>query len=78
MSRTIVSLPPKDMRWLKSTSKRQGHSIAETIREALAEYRVRMEGKEHGSAIEATSGIWKDRDIDALEYVEKLRSEWDK
>ncbi len=79
MNRTLISLPAQDMRWMKTMSKRRGQSMAEMVREAVAEYRAHAEQlPDRGSALQATAGIWKERGVDALAYVRKLRSEWDR
>ena len=78
MARTLITLPQAEMRWLKSVSKRRGQSVALTVREAVAEYHTRAEKTGKSSAIDASAGIWKHLGIDALDYVDKLRSEWER
>jgi len=78
MNRTLISLPVQDMRWIKSMSKRRGQSMAEVVREAVAEYRVHSERPDRVSSLRETAGIWKNLGVDASEYVRKLRAEWDR
>ena len=77
MARALVTLPQAELRWLKAASKRRGKSAASLVREAVSEYHARTEGKEWASRLQAVKGTWKGRGIDALEYVEKLRAEWE-
>ncbi|MCF7859951.1 MAG: CopG family transcriptional regulator [Candidatus Cloacimonetes bacterium] len=75
MIRTIISLPREIKVWLDDYSKKTNKPTAETIREALRQYRENVES-EKADALSVTAGIWKDKNIDGNEYVEKLRSEW--
>ena len=77
MARTLVTLPQAELRWLKNAGKRRGQSAASLVREAVAEYHAKIQGETWRSRLGAVKGLWKDRGIDALEYVEKLRSEWE-
>ena len=79
MPRTLISLPAKDMLWLKSVSKRRGQSMADMVREAVAEYRAQAEARpDRLSALKATAGWWQDRGIDSVRCAQKLRAEWDR
>ena len=75
MIRTIISLPREIKIWLDDYSKKKNKPTAETIREALKQYRERVEEDKIDSLSE-TAGIWKKRNIDGNDYVNKLRSEW--
>lgn len=75
MIRTIISLPREIKIWLDDYSKKKNKPTAETIREALKQYRERVEEDKIDSLSE-TAGIWKKRNIDGIDYVNKLRSEW--
>jgi predicted DNA-binding protein len=75
MIRTIISLPREIKVWLDDYSKKKNKPTAETIREALKEYKQKVESDETDS-LSATAGLWKEREIEGNEYVEKLRSEW--
>ncbi len=75
MIRTIISLPREIKVWLDDYSRRLNKPTAETIREALKEYKEKVESEKTDS-LSATAGIWKKRKIDGNQYVEKLRSEW--
>jgi predicted DNA-binding protein len=75
MIRTLISLPREIKVWLDDYSKKKNKPTAETIREALKQYKEKVESEKVDS-LEATAGIWKEKKIDANEYVDKLRSEW--
>lgn len=75
MIRTIISLPREIKIWLDDYSKKKNKPTAETIREALKQYRERVE-EDKIDSLSATAGIWKKRNIDGNDYVNKLRSEW--
>jgi hypothetical protein len=78
MSRTLITLTTAEMRWLKKASKQRRMSMASLVREALVEYRAQSEMPGTATPLEKTAGIWKGRAIDGLDYVEKLRDEWDR
>jgi predicted DNA-binding protein len=75
MIRTIISLPREIKVWLDDYSKKKNKPTAETIREALKEYKEKVESNKTDS-LSATAGLWTEREIEGNEYVEKLRSEW--
>ncbi|MDP2301925.1 MAG: hypothetical protein Q8N03_05830 [Ignavibacteria bacterium] len=75
MIRTIISLPREIKVWLDDYSKKINKPTAETIREALSQYRKKVES-EKTDALSATAGIWSEKKIDGNDYVEKLRSDW--
>ena len=76
--RLVVTLPPEEHAWLAKQSYERDESMAEVVREAVAEYRSQNEKQEKVKALlEATFGIRKSSE-DALETVRKLRAEWDR
>ncbi|MEE9431529.1 MAG: hypothetical protein V3V16_10835 [Melioribacteraceae bacterium] len=76
MTRTIISIPEDMKVWLDNYSKTNKKPTAETIREALKEYKVKIENESKIDLLSQTSGLWKEKNIDGLEYVKSLRSEW--
>ncbi len=76
MIRTIITLPRELKVWLDNYSKKHNRSTAETIREAISAYKAKQEDQAKDKVLSKTSGIWKNRKIDSLEYVRKLRDEW--
>jgi hypothetical protein len=69
--RTIVDIPEADLERLSGICKVEGISRAEAVRRAVRLYLERQAASEKD-----VFGIWKDRDIDALEYERSLREEW--
>jgi hypothetical protein len=78
MVRTIVSLPEADKAWLDAYSHRRRRSQADVIRHALRSFRRSLEGGGGRPSLRATAGLWKDRGVNSLEYVRRLRADWDR
>jgi hypothetical protein len=80
MTRTIVSLPEADKRWLMKVGKENHKSMTAVIREAVAFYRKSSESspknKSVNQALESTFGIGKGYFGDSVKYVRRLRDEW--
>ena len=77
MLRTIISLPSELKNWIDNYSHINKKTAAETIRQAILEYKNRIEKSGDNSILSETSGIWRGRERDALEYIDKMRSEWE-
>ncbi len=77
MKRTIITIPDEMKIWLDTYSKKLNRPTAETIREAIAEYKERVE-KERKNILSDTAGLWKNKRIDGIDYVERLRDEWER
>lgn len=68
--RTIVDLSDEQVRELADLCRPEGLSRTEAVRRAIAEYlRARRPDGE-------LFGLWRDREIDSLEYERSLRREW--
>ena len=78
MVRTLVSLPEADKAWLDAYSHRRRRSQADVIRSALRSFRQTVEGGGTRPSLRASAGLWKNRRVDALDYVRRLRTEWDR
>ena len=65
--RTLVDIPEDELEELNSLSRSRKVSRAELIRQAVAGFLA-----ENRSGIEDSFGIWKQRDVDGVEYQEKL------
>jgi|GEM_PF-336030 len=72
--RTIITISEKDKGWLESFSKARGISMAEAIRQGIAQLKEKEAKNIYRTLVEETSGMWKKGD--GLAYQEKLRSEW--
>lgn len=68
--RAIVDLPDEQVRDLAELCRREGLSRAEAVRRAIAEY---LQARRPDGEL---FGLWRDRDIDGLEYERSLRREW--
>ena len=78
--RTIIELTDEQVERLSQICRREGISRAEAVRRGvdLLLQRDQAKNDEFLSALDAAFGMWKDRDIDSVEYQRKLRAEWDR
>ena len=67
----IIDIPDADMERLRSICEKEGISLAEAVHRAITQYPAC-----HPAIDEDAFGLWKDRDIDALDYQRSLRGEW--
>lgn len=74
--RTIVDLPPDQLRALDAWRKAHGVSRAEAVRRAVA--RLLEADDQRGAIFAKTRGLWAQRDDDGLSYQERMRSEWER
>jgi Ribbon-helix-helix protein, copG family len=70
--RTQVTLSDAEYRLLKRESERTGASMSELVRRAVSATYGSTK-RRRGNGFEASFGIWKDRDFDGAEYVERIR-----
>lgn len=77
MSRMVITLSDDERQWLRAASRLRQQSIAELIREAIRQYRGRMEKSTYKQVIRETSGAWGKAAEDGQAYVDRLRSEWE-
>lgn len=73
MMRMTIELPDNQIQGLARLCERERISQAEAIRRAVAKY---LNERQSPAPLEASFGIWKDRDLDALDYEDKIRAEW--
>lgn len=71
--RTLLDIPEPELEVLNALSKSKGVSRAESVRRAIKTY---IESKTPIPKSEDGFGLWKDYDIDGLEFQLKIRSEW--
>jgi hypothetical protein len=76
--RTLVDIPDKDIKALTLMSKQRKVSRAALLREAVSAYLATNSKAARDARIDAVAGIWKDRGIDTMDYLDKLRSEWER
>ena len=70
--RTIIDLQDKQIAALKELSEQTQLSRAELIRRAVNDYLAKNKNKPADDVF----GLWKNRNLDALEHQNKLRQEW--
>jgi len=76
--RTIVDLPKEQILALDTYAKAKGVSRAAVVREAVATYLPRKPKKKLSFRDDPSFGSWKaPKGFDSVEYVRKLRAEWD-
>jgi hypothetical protein len=76
MVRTLISLHEKDKKWLEHYSRMNHMSVSEVIRIAINNFIEGSRTTTRNSLLRDTAGMWKDRTIDGIDYVKKLREEW--
>ncbi len=78
MTRTIVSIPEDEKRWLEDYGKKHRMSSAEVIRRAIDEYRRSKSGSTFSGVLRETAGAWTSLKGDSQAHVDRLREEWDR
>ena len=79
MTRTIITISEEDKKWLSRISRQRKQSVAQTIRNAIAELKRQEGGKlSYKEVLDLTFGIGKGHYGDGVEYQRKLRAEWEK
>ena len=76
--RTLIDLPEHELQELTKLSKERKVSRAHLVRCAVTRF-LEAESKENKKdTLDKLFGIWKDRNIDGLEYQEQMRKEWER
>ena len=70
--RTILDLPDDQVERLAEVCRRDGISRAEAVRRAVSDYLDAQCAHERDDAF----GIWRDRQLDGLDYQREVRREW--
>lgn len=73
-TRTLITLPAEDKRWLADYSRTHGISMAEAVRRAICNLKSCERQNLYGSLLKRTRGLW--RKGDGLTYQRDIRSEW--
>jgi len=78
MTRTIVSIPEDEKKWLESQGRRLRISSAEIIRRAIREYRLKESKRSLAGVLRETAGTWTSVKGDTRDHVDALRREWER
>jgi hypothetical protein len=78
MTRTIISIPEDEKKWLETYGKRQRISSAEVIRRAIREYRQLKAEKSLAGVLRETAGSCGSIEGDSWEHVDSKRAEWER
>jgi hypothetical protein len=78
MTRTIISLPEDEKKWLENYGRRHRISSAEVIRRAIKAYRTRKSEKGLAGVLRNTAGAWTSVNGDSRDVVEAMRKEWER
>ena len=78
MVRTLISLPDAELKRLDIFARKNKKSRAQLVREAVDLYLKKHDRKQESwkELVQRTAGLWKNKNIDGLEYERKLRKEW--
>ena len=71
--RTIIDLPDEQVKALAAWCDAEKISRAEAVRRALAEMLASRQAMDRDKAF----GAWRTKEIDAPQFVRKLREEWE-
>ena len=70
--RILIDLGAAEIQALDAMSKQGKRSRTALIRDAVGEYLSRRRPRQPAAAF----GLWGDREIDGLDYQDKIRAEW--
>ncbi len=76
-TRTLITITEDDKAWLQDYSQQRHQSIAEVLRQALSFFRKSVGQNTKRELLKETAGLWKHKNQDAMDVVNKLRNEWD-
>lgn len=72
--RTLIDIPESELSRLDELSERRQVSRAHLVRCAIREY-LHQQGQ---GSLDGAFGLWSGRGIDALEYQQQMRQEWER
>ena len=75
--RTIVDIPKDSIDALGSICEKKHISRAEAIRRAVSEFIEQQRCLSNVADENKAFGIWSHKQVNALEYEDNIRSEWD-
>ncbi len=75
--RITVELPQDQAEAIERLSENERRACEVLIQAAVADY-LEEDRKRRWALLQAGFGIWKNREIDGLEYERAIRAEWDR
>ncbi len=72
--RTIIDIPEDMLTQLESARVRQKCSRASLIREAIQSF---LKKQSNVSDLDRAFGLWKEKELDGVDYQNALRREWE-
>jgi len=78
MTRTIISLPEDEKKWLESYGRRNRISSAEVVRRAIREFRQGKPARSLKAVLGETAGTWTSVKGDSRDYIDAMRKEWER
>jgi len=75
MNSILLKLSDKQMDELDFVVNLENKSRADVIKEAIAAY-IAQKQLANRKTNQEVFGLWKDKNIDGLEYQQRMRSEW--
>ncbi|MBN1940501.1 MAG: CopG family transcriptional regulator [Candidatus Aminicenantes bacterium] len=78
MTRTIISIPEEEKRWLDRFGRRHRISSAEVVRRAIRTYRRVKTEKGLVQVLKVTAGAWPAMKGDSRAHIDSLRNEWER
>jgi hypothetical protein len=73
-TRTLITLPAEDKRWLINYSRTHGISLAEAVRRGIHNLKLSERQNLYASLLKRTCGLWQKGD--GLKYQKQIRAEW--
>ncbi len=73
MRRALVGISESTLKELDALSEIRHVSRSELIRQAVAQYLEKLRPSEQA---DDAFGLWKDREVDGLDYQARMRAEW--
>ena len=78
MVRTVITLDEEEKKWLDCYSQTHRQSLAKTVRLAIQQFHKRQQKGHDRQVLEKAYGMWDGQNGDAVDYVRKIRSEWER
>jgi metal-responsive CopG/Arc/MetJ family transcriptional regulator len=79
MVRALITFKEEQLKKIDRLARKNKQSRAQVVREAIDRYVSQKEKEPTWKEIVAKcAGMWKHKNIDGLEYTNKLREEWER